>query len=209
MTQSNGAIRHKQPNGALDVPIRRLCTWPASCWPVLDHLVESWVALVSAVIICGRLIRRAWTQDAGRIAQVDAHDADWRSLYPDSSGRWVRHQATRPVCRPPNEATWAGSPAASCRPGRGRTRLRPGRAARQHQRGRGRAGHDLAVAAQSLPTTWPRHARPQPPSRPPAAIATARQCTGQPARPSASWPSSCGAGARPGCWAPGFVGDRR
>jgi hypothetical protein len=80
MTQSNGAIRHKQPNGALDVLIRRLCTWPGELLAVLDHLVESWVALASAVIICGRLVRRAGPSAAGRIAQVDAHDADWRSL---------------------------------------------------------------------------------------------------------------------------------
>jgi hypothetical protein len=35
---------------------------PASGWPALDHLVESWVALVSAVIIWGRLVCPAWTQ---------------------------------------------------------------------------------------------------------------------------------------------------
>jgi hypothetical protein len=53
---------------------------PVSCWPVLDHLVKSWVALVSAAIICGQLVRRASTQYRWQDRKVDAHDADWRSL---------------------------------------------------------------------------------------------------------------------------------
>jgi hypothetical protein len=53
-------------------------------------------------------------------------------------------------------------------PGRGRTRLRPGRAAGQRQRRRHRARHHLAVAAQSLHPPRPRHAYPQPRGRPPA-----------------------------------------
>jgi hypothetical protein len=37
-------------------------------------VVEFWLALASAVIVCGRLVRRAWTTTAGRVAHVDAHD---------------------------------------------------------------------------------------------------------------------------------------
>jgi hypothetical protein len=54
------------------------------------------------------------------------------------------------------------------RPRRGPTGLPARRAARQRQRGRGRAGHHLAVAAQSLPTAWARHASLEPRGRPPA-----------------------------------------
>jgi hypothetical protein len=51
----------------------------ASCWPVLDRLVQCWVALASAVIVGGRLVRRAWTHY--RWTAVPAtHSAYWRSL---------------------------------------------------------------------------------------------------------------------------------
>jgi hypothetical protein len=51
------------------------------------------------------------------------------------------------------------------RPGRGRTRLRPGRAARQRECRRGRAGHELAVAAQGVHPPRAGHASPQTPRR--------------------------------------------
>jgi hypothetical protein len=54
------------------------------------------------------------------------------------------------------------------RPGRSRTRLRPGRATRQRQRRREGAGHDLAVAAHSVHPPRARHAGPPPPGRAPA-----------------------------------------
>jgi hypothetical protein len=37
-------------------------------------VVAFWLALASAVIVCGRLLRRAWTPAAGRVALVAAHD---------------------------------------------------------------------------------------------------------------------------------------
>jgi hypothetical protein len=37
--------------------------------------MEFWLAPVNAVIACGRLLRRAWTATAGRIALAVAHDA--------------------------------------------------------------------------------------------------------------------------------------
>jgi hypothetical protein len=62
------------------------------------------------------------------------------------------------------------------RPGRGQARLRPGRAARQRERRRGRAGHHLAVAAQSVRPPRLGYA-----ARNPKVV---RQRTGQPATPS-------------------------
>jgi hypothetical protein len=38
-------------------------------------VVAFWLALASAVIVCGRLLRRAGLATAGRAVRADAHDA--------------------------------------------------------------------------------------------------------------------------------------
>jgi hypothetical protein len=37
-------------------------------------VVEFWLALANAAIVCGRLVRRAWTTVAGTAAYAVAHD---------------------------------------------------------------------------------------------------------------------------------------
>lgn len=72
------------------------------------------------------------------------------------------YEATGLVCRLSDRATWAGSPAASHRPGKAERGLRAGRAAGQRQRRREGAGDHLAIAAQGLHPPPPRHASAQP-----------------------------------------------
>jgi hypothetical protein len=76
------------------------------------------------------------------------------------------------------------------RPRRGRARLPARRTNRLGERGRGRAGHHLAVAAQSLHPPRPRHAGPQPRCHP-----AARHRRRQPARRPAGG-AAAGSGVR-------------
>jgi dihydrofolate reductase/transposase len=51
-------------------------------------VVAFWLALANAAIVCGRLVRRAWTATAGRVAHAAAHDH-----LPAQARMWLRGRA--------------------------------------------------------------------------------------------------------------------
>jgi hypothetical protein len=147
-------------------------------------VVEFWLALAAAAIVGGRWsaaldpVPLAASPRSTPMTPTDA--ASHRT--PRAGG--VRHQATRPVCRRPNRAIWAGSPAA-CWP----TGLRPNAPTPWPSSWAG-----VNAAAAELGTTWPslrkaftRHGLGMPARNPEAvrqrAIAAAYQRSGQPATP--------------------------
>jgi hypothetical protein len=86
--------------------------WPSSItswspgwrWPAPSSFAAGWSAALDPVPLAGSPRSTPMTPTGPASNRT-----------PRAGG--VRHQATRPVCRPPNEATWAGSPAASSRIG--------------------------------------------------------------------------------------------
>jgi hypothetical protein len=86
--------------------------WPSSItswspgwrWPAPSSFAAGWSAALDPVPLAGSPRSTPMTPTGAASNRT-----------PRAGG--VRHQATRPVCRPPNEATWAGSPAASSRIG--------------------------------------------------------------------------------------------
>jgi hypothetical protein len=102
---------------------------------------------------------------------------------PGSTGMGRGTGATCLVCPVLTEPPGLAAQPIPRRPGRSRTRLRPGPTVRQRQRRRGRAGHHLAVAAKA----FARHGLGMPALHPEAvrqrAIGAARQRSGQPATP--------------------------